>query len=128
MDWWLTKRCLRRGECNCADPKERSRPRWRCCVMADQALIANSASTADTVAQIIAQCRRDIEAAWAHVEAARQVLRRSRWLYEHWKQQLADSHSIVPEAHVRQRPRSVGFVMIPGGRAGHSRRRLASVS
>ena len=42
-----------------------------------------------TVAQIIAQCRRDIEAAWTQVQAARDVLRRSRPLQERWKEQLA---------------------------------------
>jgi hypothetical protein len=97
--------------------------------MADQALAADSIATADTVAQIIAQCRRDIEAAWVHVEAAREVLRRSRWLYERWKQQLADANRHTEEP-VRQRPRSAGFVMIPGGlsrHGGHSRRRLVSV-
>ena len=93
--------------------------------MADQALAVDTVDAADTVAQIIAQCRRDIETAWVHVEAAREVLRRSRWLYEHWKQQLATS--IVPDAPARRRPRSAGFVMIPGGRADHNRRRLVSV-
>jgi len=96
--------------------------------MANQALTVDSVAAADTVAQIIAQCRRDIEAAWVHVEAARQVLRRSRWLYERWKQQLAAANTAAfSDAPARRRPRSAGFVMIPGGRSGQSRRRLEPV-
>jgi len=32
------------------------------------------------VAQIVAQCRRGIAAAWVHIEGAREILRRSRWI------------------------------------------------
>jgi hypothetical protein len=35
-------------------------------------------------AAFIAQCRREIDAAWLYVEAAREVLRRSRWLLAVW--------------------------------------------
>jgi hypothetical protein len=34
---------------------------------------------------IIAQCRREIEAGWQHVEAARNVLRGSLWLVTRWR-------------------------------------------
>lgn len=34
---------------------------------------------------IIAQCRREIELGWQHLEAARIVLQRSRWLVARWK-------------------------------------------
>lgn len=79
-----------------------------------------------TVAQIIAQCRRDIEAAWTHVQAAKDVLRRSRPLQERWKEQLAAPPVVAPPSvpHVR----SEGFVMIPRAPKVHrSRPRLASV-
>jgi hypothetical protein len=33
---------------------------------------------------IIVQCRREIEAGWLHVEAARDVLKRSQWLLTRW--------------------------------------------
>ena len=34
--------------------------------------------------QIIDQIRRDIEAAFLHVEAARRILKSSRWLLDRW--------------------------------------------
>jgi len=37
--------------------------------------------------QIITQCRREIEAAWAHIEAAKEILRHGRWLLERWAAQ-----------------------------------------
>ncbi len=33
---------------------------------------------------LIVQCRREIEIGWQHVEAARAVLRNSRWLLARW--------------------------------------------
>lgn len=52
--------------------------------MADQA-VADQALSVEAIARpLIAQCRRDIAAAWAQVEAAREVLGRSRWLVERW--------------------------------------------
>jgi hypothetical protein len=79
----------------------------------------------DTVAQIVAQCRRDIEAAWNHVQAAREVLHRTRPLQERWQEQLAAA-AVAPEPvpHLR----SEGFVMIPRAPGHHNRRRLVSGS
>jgi hypothetical protein len=52
--------------------------------MADQA-VADQALSIEAIARpLIAQCRRDIAAAWAQVESAREVLGRSRWLVERW--------------------------------------------
>ena len=46
------------------------------------------APSVDTLAQqIIEQCRREIAAAWLHIEAAKEILRRGRWLLERWAEQ-----------------------------------------
>jgi hypothetical protein len=52
---------------------------------------------------LIEQCRREIAAAWVQVEAAREVLKRNRWLIERW----AD-HSRLDEAHESARLVSFG--------------------
>jgi hypothetical protein len=89
--------------------------------MADQA--------AHTVAQITEQCRREIAAAWTHVEGAREVLRRSRWLHERWTAQIATAAAEPatgsPEL-APHHPRSLGFVMVPS--TGRPRRRRRSAS
>jgi hypothetical protein len=36
------------------------------------------------VAQIVAQCRREIAAAGVHIEGAREILQRSRWMLAQW--------------------------------------------
>lgn len=49
---------------------------------------------------IIAQCRREIEIGWQHVEAARGVLRSSQWLIARWRDNHAAwtvAASIVPK-------------------------------
>lgn len=100
----------------------REPPHWRCGAMAEQTSI-------ETVKPIIAQCRRDIAAAWAHIEAAREVLRRSRPLQERWTEQIAAAAAtaaVDPEL-APGRLRSEGFVMIPAlARRRRSRRRSAS--
>jgi hypothetical protein len=35
----------------------------------------------------IEQCRREIAAAWTHIEAAREMLKRGRWLLARWAEQ-----------------------------------------
>jgi hypothetical protein len=46
------------------------------------------AASVDTLArQIIEQCRREIAAAWLHIAAAKEILRRGRWLLERWAEQ-----------------------------------------
>jgi len=70
--------------------------------------------TVDTVAQVIAQCRRDIASAWSQVEAARDVLRRSRALQQRWSEQAAAVEPVAPVPEpTRIALRSTGFVMIP---------------
>jgi hypothetical protein len=47
--------------------------------------MADQAGQAEAIARtFIAQCRREIAAAWVQVEAAREVLRRGRWLLARW--------------------------------------------
>ena len=86
--------------------------------------------TVETVAQVIAQCRRDIATAWSHVDAARDVLARSRMAQQRWAEQIAKSAAIPPEP-TRIPLRSDGFVMIPRApraAAHRSRRPLGSGS
>jgi hypothetical protein len=42
-------------------------------------------TTLERAQPLIAQCRRDIEAAWRQVEAARDALKRTRWLIARWE-------------------------------------------
>ena len=83
-------------------------------------------SLIETVKPIIAQCRREIAAAWTHVDAAREVLHRSRPLQARWAKDLALAEIASPELS-HDRPRSEGFVMVPALKRRRSRRRLASV-
>ena len=52
---------------------------------------------------LIEQCRRKIAAAWAQIEAAREVLKRNRWLVERWAE-----HSRLDEANESARLISLG--------------------
>jgi hypothetical protein len=52
---------------------------------------------------LIEQCRREIAAAWVQIEAAREVLKRGRWLIERWTE-----HSRLDEAHESARLASFG--------------------
>ena len=81
-----------------------------------------------TIAQVIAQCRRDIASAWSQVEAARDVLRRSRALQQRWSEQAAAVEPVAPPpepTHIALR--STGFVIIPA-RCADDRSRRQSVS
>ena len=54
----------------------------RCSLMTDRA------DPFETIARpLIQQCRREIGAAWVQIEAAREGLRRSRWLLAVWEEQ-----------------------------------------
>jgi hypothetical protein len=68
---------------------------------------------------IIAQCRREIAAGLAQVEAARAELKRTRALHERWAEQVSEELS-------HDRPRSEGFVMVPAPKRSRNRRRSAS--
>ncbi len=86
-----------------------------------------------TVQPIIAQCRRDIAAAWTQVEAARAELERTRVLHERWSEQMeaaaaAAAATAVSEELSHDRPRSEGFVMVPALKRRRSRRPSASGS
>ena len=83
--------------------------------------------TADTVAQIIAQCRRDIAVAWTHIEAARDVLQRTRALQERLTEHIAANDRVAGSHEpAHHQPRSLGFVMIPSEGGRRSRRRPVS--
>jgi hypothetical protein len=62
----------------------------RCCSMADQAYCVTA-----TAQLLIQQCRSDIEAGWRHLEAARAMLRQSRWLLARWEEQRRAGFDIV---------------------------------
>jgi hypothetical protein len=64
------------------------------------------AASVDTLAQqIIEQCRREIAAAWLHIEAAKEILRRGRWLLERWAEQ-SQSHKTSESARLNSFARS----------------------
>ena len=82
---------------------------------------------------IIAQCRREIAAGMAQVEAARAELKRTRALHERWAEQIravaaamAAEAAKVSEELSHDRPRSEGFVMVPAPKRSRNRRRSAS--
>jgi hypothetical protein len=60
-------------------------------------------STEAMARPLIEQCRREISAAWVHIEAAREVLKRGRWLIERWAE-----HSRLDEANESARLVSFG--------------------
>jgi hypothetical protein len=51
-------------------------------------MIDQSGSAEAIARQVIEQCRREIASAWTHVEAARDALRRSRWMLARWSEQI----------------------------------------
>jgi len=54
---------------------------------------------------LIAQCRREIAAAWAQIEAAREMLARGRWLLVRWAEQ-SKSDAASEAERLRQSGRS----------------------
>jgi hypothetical protein len=94
---------------------------------------ANQESPTEIAKPIIAQCRREIAAAWTQVEAARAELKRTRVLHERWAEQIravaaamAAEAAAVSEELSHDRPRSEGFVMVPAPKRSRNRRRSAS--
>jgi hypothetical protein len=77
--------------------------------------------------QIIEQCRRDIEAALVQIEAARAILKASRWLTERWEASRR-TDAVTGGIHLPayDEMRASGFVPIeepPQPRRGRRRRR-----
>lgn len=82
---------------------------------------------------IIAQCRREIAAGLAQVEAARAELKRTRVMHERWVELMqaaaaaaAAAATTASEELSHDRPRSEGFVMVPAPKRSRNRRRSAS--
>jgi hypothetical protein len=68
--------------------------------------MADQSGSAEAIArQVIAQCRREIASAWTHVEAARDALRRSRWMLARWSEQIGMAKSDQrPQPEESERP------------------------
>jgi hypothetical protein len=49
--------------------------------------MAEAPSVEELALRLIAQCRREIEAGWAQIEAARDTLRQTRWMVARWREQ-----------------------------------------
>jgi hypothetical protein len=95
--------------------------------------LANQESPTEIAKPIIAQCRREIAAAWTQVEAARTELKRTRVLHERWSELMkaaaaaaAAAAATASEELSHDRPRSEGFVMVPSPKRSRNRRRSAS--
>ena len=81
--------------------------------------------------QLITQCRREIEAAWGHIEAAKEILRHGRWLLERWAEQ-GRSGEPTENARLASSARSeaarIGmFVLLEPETRRRSRRPLPSI-
>jgi hypothetical protein len=94
---------------------------------------ANQESPTEMAKPIIAQCRREIAAAWTQVEAARTELKRTRVLHERWRELMkaaataaAAASATASEELSHDRPRSEGFVMVPAPKRSRNRQRSAS--
>jgi len=116
--------------------------------MADEALVQEPSNQESSIQEsaiqespieiatpIIAQCRREIAAAWSQVEAARTELKRTRVLHERWSElmktaaaEAAAAAAAASEELSHDRPRSEGFVMVPALKRSRNRRRSASGS
>jgi hypothetical protein len=76
----------------------------------------------------IAQCRREIAAAWIHIEAAKEMLKRGRWLLARWAEQrqlLEATESARLAAADRSEAARIGMFV---GLEPASRRRRGTVS
>jgi hypothetical protein len=82
--------------------------------------------------QLITQCRREIEAAWAHIEAAKEILRQGRWLLKRWAEQdrigeLRENARLASSA--RSEAARIGmFVLLEPETRRRSRRPLSSIT
>jgi len=76
------------------------------------------AQSIEALAQpLIEQCRREIAAAWAQIEAAKDLLRRSRWLLARWAEQSRAETPVESERLARsdrsEAARIGMFVIVP---------------
>jgi hypothetical protein len=69
--------------------------------MADQSVLAEAVAR-----PLIEQCRREIAAAWMQVEAAREGLRRGRWLLSRWTERSRIDEPNEEEARLNSSDRS----------------------
>ena len=94
--------------------------------MADQPVPAEALAR-----PIIQQCRREIAAAWVQVEAAREVLRRGRWLLARWAKRSPideSNESARLNSSDRSEAARIGmFVLAEADIYRHRRRRHRSV-
>jgi hypothetical protein len=90
--------------------------------------MADQSGTSEAIArQVITQCRREIASAWTHVEAAREALRRSRWMLARWSVQIGMAKwNEPPQPEPSDRPavlRIGKFVLVAPEAPIHSGRR-----
>jgi hypothetical protein len=94
----------------------------RCSLMTDRA------DPFETIARpLIQQCRREIGAAWVQIEAAREGLRRSRWLLAVWEEQRRKGDvywKTRPDLSGRSEAARIGM-FVPSHAPYPPRRRLA---
>jgi hypothetical protein len=80
-------------------------------------MTAQSDSIEALARPLIEQCRREIAAAWAQIEAARDMLRRSRWLLARWAEQSRSEAPMESERLARsgrsEAARIGMFVLVP---------------
>jgi hypothetical protein len=90
------------------------------------------AASVDTLAQqIIEQCRREIGAAWLHIEAAKEILRRGRWLLERWADQSrlhATSESARLNSFARSEAARIGMFVRVEPETPRLRRRRGTIA
>ena len=66
-----------------------------------------------TARRHIEQCRREVEAAWIQIEAARDLLRRTRWLLARWaERQRAHEHGESERLKARDRSEAARIGML----------------
>jgi hypothetical protein len=105
-------------------------------------MVEQSYSLQEVTQRIIAECRRDIQAAAVQIEAGKDILRRSRWLLPRWEAQSrvsairlppfdagkAGMFVLVQSDDSRRRRRGGGRTAVRSGAPAdrHTRRRSAS--
>jgi hypothetical protein len=88
--------------------------------------MADQSGVAEAVARpFIEQCRREIAAGWVQVEAAREVLRRGRWLLALWAERKIEEANEEARLHASGRSEAARIGMfVLADPYPHGRRRL----